>query len=114
MTNTEDGFIIKEDSKSLVEVHWLNKTLDWEDCYDIKVVEGERQQYIEIKSYRPTAKKLIKLSGQQWKLARAMGENYQIYRIDNAGTRKPKLVEIQNPSLLYQQGNLSIDSIYLI
>ena len=113
LTKTGDGFIIRKAGRSLVEVHWLNQTLDWGDCYDLKVIEGDRQEYIEVKSHRPMANKSIKLSGKQWKFAIEMGENYHLYQIDNAGTRKAKLVDIQNPSLLYQQGSLSIDSICL-
>jgi hypothetical protein len=106
------GFYIKVNNQVVVEVQWFNELQETEG-YDIKLIENAREDYIEVKSTKPGAKKLIRLSGSQWKLAQERGENFHIYRVYNAGTERAKLVDIPNPHQLWLEGNLRIDSIDL-
>lgn len=106
------GFSIKINSQVVVEVQWLNEVQETKG-YDIKLVENGQEDYIEVKSSRPGAKKLIKLSGSQWKLAYDLGENFHIYRVYNAGTQQATLIDISNPKQLFSDGSLRIDSVYL-
>ncbi|MBS3030005.1 MAG: DUF3883 domain-containing protein [Dolichospermum sp. DET50] len=108
----KDGFFIKINSQIVVEVQWLNKTQETTG-YDIKLIENGREDYIEVKSSQPGAKKLIKLSGTQWKLADDLGENFHIYRVYDAGTQQATLIDICNPTQLFSEGSLRIDSICL-
>ncbi|BAY63717.1 hypothetical protein NIES22_38050 [Calothrix brevissima NIES-22] len=106
------GFSIKINSQLVVEVQWLNEVQETEG-YDIKLIENGQEDYIEVKSSQPGAKKLIKLSGSQWKLAYDLGENFHIYRVYNAGTQKANLIVLSNPNKLFSEGSLRIDSVYL-
>lgn len=106
------GFSIKINSQLVVEVQWLNEVQETEG-YDIKLIENGQEDYIEVKSSQPGAKKLIKLSGSQWKLAYDLGENFHIYRVYNAGTQQATLIDISNPKQLFSEGSLRIDSVYL-
>jgi hypothetical protein len=106
------GFSIKINSQIVVEVQWLNEIQETAG-YDIKLIENSREDYIEVKSSQPGAKKLIKLSGSQWKLADDLGENFHIYRVYDAGTQQATLIDICNPTQLFSEGSLRIDSISL-
>ncbi|PHM10162.1 DUF3883 domain-containing protein [Nostoc sp. 'Peltigera malacea cyanobiont' DB3992] len=106
------GFSIKINSQLVVEVQWLNEVQETEG-YDIKLIENGRKDYIEVKSSKPGAKKLIKLSGSQWKLALDLGENFHIYRVYDAGTQQATLIDISNPNQLFSEGSLRIYSVYL-
>ncbi|HEY9800029.1 MAG TPA: DUF3883 domain-containing protein [Leptolyngbyaceae cyanobacterium] len=108
----KSGFSIKINSQLVVEVQWLNEVQETAG-YDIKLIENGREDYIEVKSSQPEAKKLIKLSGSQWKLADELGENFHIYRVYNAGTQQATLIDISNPKQLFSEGSLRIDSVYL-
>ncbi|MBD2452249.1 DUF3883 domain-containing protein [Nostoc sp. FACHB-152] len=106
------GFLIKIKSQVVVEVQWLNKVHETAG-YDIKLIEKSREDYIEVKSSKPGAKKLIKLSGIQWKLAHDLGDNFHIYRVYDAGTQHATLIDISNPSQLWLEGSLRVNSVYL-
>jgi hypothetical protein len=68
------------------------------------LIENAREEYIEVKSTKLGAKKLITLSGSQWKLAQERGENFHIYRVYDAGTKRAKLVDIPNPTSFCLKG----------
>ncbi len=106
------GFYIKINGQIVVEVQWLNEIQEIAG-YDIKLIENGREDYIEVKSSQAGAKKLIKLSGSQWKLADDLGENFHIYRVYDAGTQEATLIDICNPTQLFSEGSLRIDSICL-
>jgi hypothetical protein len=106
------GFSIKINSQIVVEVQWFNEVQETAG-YDIKLIENGREDYIEVKSSKRGAKKLIKLSGSQWKLADELGENFHIYRVYDAGTQQAKLIDISNPIQLFSEGSIRIDSVYL-
>jgi len=111
---TESGFAIFLAGKNIVEVHWVNKIGDKGEAYDLKVVENGNPEYIEVKSSKPAGNKnLVKLYGWQWKFASTMGEKFHIYRVYNAGTPRARLADIANPTQLWQQGNLRVDSVYI-
>ena len=112
LEENSQGFYIKVNNQVVVEVQWFNEIQETEG-YDIKLIENGREEYIEVKSTKPGAKKLIRLSGSQWKLAQESGENFHIYRVYDAGTKTAKLVDIPNPHQLLLEGNLRIDSIDL-
>ncbi|HAA28972.1 MAG TPA: hypothetical protein DCE56_16370 [Cyanobacteria bacterium UBA8553] len=110
LTENQYGFYIKVNNQAVVEIQWFNEIQETEG-YDIKLIENGREEYIEVKSTKPGAKKLIRLSGSQWKLAQERGENFHIYRVYDAGTKRAKLVDIPNPHQLCLEGKLRIDSI---
>ncbi|MGK7900412.1 MAG: DUF3883 domain-containing protein [Hormoscilla sp.] len=111
---TESGFAIALAGKNIVEVNWLNQIGDKGEAYDLKVVENGNPEYIEVKASKPGSNKnLVKLYGWQWKFAASMGEKFHIYRVYNAGTPRARLADIANPTQLWQQGNLRVDSVYL-
>jgi hypothetical protein len=102
-----DGLIIKFNGQIKVEVHWLNKDEDNGEGYDIEVIENLNKKYIEVKSTKADAKDWFEVSRRQWELAQEEGDNFHIYRIYNAGTNKAKLVDIPNPSKLWEEGDLT-------
>jgi hypothetical protein len=112
LEENSQGFYIKVNNQVVVEVQWFNEIQETEG-YDIKLIENAREEYIEVKSTKIGAKKLITLSGSQWKLAQERGENFHIYRVYDAGTKRAKLVDIPNPHQLLLEGDLRIDSIDL-
>ena len=112
LEENSQGFYIKVNNQVVVEVQWFNEIQETEG-YDIKLIENAREEYIEVKSTKLGAKKLITLSGSQWKLAQERGENFHIYRVYDAGTKRAKLVDIPNPHQLLLEGDLRIDSIDL-
>jgi len=104
---TEDGFNITSNSQIIVQVHWLNKKGEKGVGHDIEVAEVGSEQYIEVKSTITDAKEWFTVSKEQWKFIREEGDKFHIYRICNAGTEKQaKLVDIPNPSKLWQEGSL--------
>jgi len=106
MEDTENGFIIYRNEQKIVEVQWLNKIDEKGEGYDIKVIENDREEYIEVKSTKTDTKDWFDMSQKQWEFLKDKEDKFHIYRIYNAGTKQPKLVDIQNPSKRWQEGEL--------
>ncbi len=104
---TEDGFAIICEDKTFVELHWLNKNRDEGEGYDIKVIENDNEEYIEVKSTTTDDKGWFDMSNKQWEFVLEKEDNFHIYRIYNAGTKEAKLVDIPNPKQLWQEGRLT-------
>lgn len=85
----------------------LNKYVDNGEGCDIELIENLNKKYIEVKSTKADAKDWFEVSRRQWELAQEEGDNFHIYRIYNAGTNKAKLVDIPNPSKLWEEGDLT-------
>lgn len=106
---TEDGFIIRFNRKLIVEAHWLNKIEDKGEGCDIKIIESDNEEYIEVKSTKTDTKEWFDMSQKQWEFAQEKGNKFHIYRVYNAGAKPPKVVkvvDIRNPYKHWQEGCL--------
>ena len=103
---TEEGFDIEKDGEIIVSVKWLNKYNESRSHYDIGVTENGEEHYIEVKSTKTDDKEWFEVSRRQWELSQEEGDKFSIYRIYGAGTEKPKLIKICNPSKLWQEGGI--------
>lgn len=104
---TEDGFTISLNERMIVKVQWLNKINDRGEGYDIKVIDNNVEEYIEVKSTKTDTKDWFEVSGKQWKLMERIKDKFHIYRVYNAGTKEAKLIDIPNPYKMWQEGGLT-------
>lgn len=114
--DTDYGFIVLQNGRTLVDVRWYNKNTDTGIGYDILVIEkGEdeegKESFIEVKSTKTEDKEWFDISSAQWKCAHEHQENYFIYRVTNTGTKRVKVKEIRNPFKLWKEGKIASDSI---
>ena len=103
---TDDGFNICIDGESIVEVYWLNKAADRREGYDIKLTESGNEAFIEVKSTKMEDKDWFEVSKPQWEFAQQKRDTFHIYRIYGSGTKNPRLVDISDPYLRWQEGGL--------
>ena len=104
--DTENGFILEKDGKTLVRVVWWNKYGDIGRGHDIELLENDTMYYIEVKSTKTEEKDWFDVSKGQWIFMREQGDKFHIYRVYGAGTRKPRVVKIRNPAKLWREGNI--------
>lgn len=105
---TDGGFEIRIKGRKAIEVEWLNKVEDEGEGHDIKIIEYNKEIFIEVKSTITDAKEWFDISRKQWEFAQEKGDNFHIYHVYNAGSMKnAKFVDIQNPVRLWQEGKLS-------
>jgi hypothetical protein len=105
---TNRGFEIHTKRRKAIEVEWLNKVEDKGEGHDIKIIEYNKEIFIEVKSTITDAKEWFDISRKQWEFAQEKGDNFHIYHVYNAGSMKnAKFVDIKNPFRLWQEGKLS-------
>lgn len=99
------------------DVVWLNINGCIGKGYDFVIrSNGEDIAYYEIKSKTDESPKLIQVSGTQWNWAKQLhrskkGDMYKILVISNAGTKQPKIREINNPVALWKSEKLYADPV---
>lgn len=104
---TDNGFIVCEQDKTIVEVYWENRLEDRGVGFDIKLVENNIEQFIEVKSTKTDDKEWFEISQRQWEFAKEKGEKFHFFRVKNAGSKKEANVnEISNPIKLWDEGKL--------
>jgi len=107
VTDTENGFALEKDEKTLVKVVWLNKDDDQGRGHDIELWENDMLYYIEVKSTKTEEKDWFDVSRDQWALMQEKGDKFFIYRVYGAGTRKPPPpLKIRNPARLWREGSI--------
>jgi len=106
-TDTENGFALEKDGKTLVKVVWLNKDGDKGRGHDIELWECDMLYYIEVKSTKTEEKDWFDVSGGQWDLMQEKGDKFYIYRVYSAGTKKPFVHKIRDPAKLWREGGIS-------
>jgi hypothetical protein len=106
-TDTEDGFALEKDGKTLVRVVWLNKDEDRGRGCDMELWEGNILYYIEVKSTKTEEKDWFDVSAAQWNLMQEKGDRFYIYRVYSAGTKKPFVHKIRDPAKLWREGGIS-------
>jgi len=108
VTDTENGFALEKDGKTLVKVVWLNKDGDQGRGHDIELWENDMLYYIEVKSTKTEEKDWFDVSRDQWALLQEKGDKFFIYRVYGAGTRKPPPpLKIRNPARLWLEGSIN-------
>jgi hypothetical protein len=65
-------------------------------------VSFEAIRHIEVKARSRSGK--VRLTANEWKMARKFGEEYWLYIVTEAGTNDPKLTRIQNPAQTLEKG----------
>ena len=82
---------------------WKSEDLHTENLgFDIRSVKFNEEgayegiRYIEVKARAQEG--AIRLSANEWKKAKRFQEKYWLYLVTAAGTKKPKLIRIQNPA----------------
>jgi hypothetical protein len=99
------------------DVVWLNKNGCIGKGYDFVIRgNGEDIAYYEIKSKTDESPMLFQVSGTQWNWAKQLhrtkkGDMYKILVILNAGTKQPKIREINNPVGLWKSEKLYADPV---
>lgn len=106
ISGTQEGFIIKKDGGNIVEVKWLNKSNEQQKSYDIELIENDTTHYIEVKSTKTEKMDWFDVSKGQWELMQEKGDKFWIYRVSSTGTKKVKLVKIENPAKLWRDGGI--------
>jgi len=105
---TDFGFAVILNKQDIAEVQWLNITIDQVVGYDIKVLENNEENYIEVKSTKTDDKEYFDISKRQWEFAKEKGERFHIYRIHNAGSRQnARITMIPNPVQQWEEGSLN-------
>ena len=67
--------------------------------------------YIEVKSTKGTAINLLEITNNEWEAAKAQGQKYYIYLVNNALNEKIKIFEmIQDPSQLVEEEKIEIST----
>ena len=112
----ESGNIIETEfgfkTSNSIEVIWLNKEGNRGEGYDFTIKKyGIETDYIEVKSTTADASELMEITGTQWGFARKLydadkGDKYYIYVVQNAGKANAKIIKIQNPIKLWNEGKL--------
>lgn len=108
---TDKGFNIEKDGNVIVEVIWLNKNGESGEHYDIKIKEGKKEIFVEVKSTKDYKKAWFEVSKDQWRLMKEKGDRFYIYRVYGAGTDKAKVEKIRNPAKLWKEGKIDADPI---
>lgn len=99
------------------EVVWLNKSGNIGKGYDFVIRNnGEDIAYYEVKSKTDESPQLFQVSGTQWNWAKQLhsskkGDMYKILLVSNAGTKQPKIKEINNPVELWKSEKLYADPV---
>jgi len=62
----------------------------------------EAVRYVEVKARSRTGK--IRLTSNEWKKACHFGEKYWIYVVTQAATDEPELTRIQDPAMMFEEG----------
>jgi len=94
------------------DVVWLNKKGNIGKGYDFVIRNNEEDiAYYEVKSKTEVSPQLFQVSGTQWNWARELhrskqGDKYRILLISNAGSKQPKIREINNPVECWKSGKL--------
>ncbi|XP_050398302.1 uncharacterized protein LOC126816138 isoform X1 [Patella vulgata] len=92
----------KAANKNILDVNWVNEKCESGDPYDFIITyrseKGEQLTlYSEVKSTRSDAKRMLETSMPEVKFAMDQCQNYEIYRLFNAGTsNNVRLVRISN------------------
>ncbi|XP_067652769.1 uncharacterized protein [Haliotis asinina] len=102
-------------NKDIVDVRWVNETGESGLPYDFEITclddesSESRTVYIEVKSTLKDEKKHFDISSREVNFAHAQKEQYQIYRVFNAGnSQNVKLLRIDNIALKMDQGKLKL------
>ncbi len=103
---TNMKFQISRNGKVLVEIQWLNNRNRNQGGHDIIVVENGKTSFYEVKTTIGEESYSFNISQQQWMFLKAKGDDYSIVRVLNAGSTKPRILEIKNPFELWQEGRL--------
>lgn len=100
-----EGSALWKKGEKIVQLTWLNCITEQSKPYDIFLQE-ENLSYIEVKSTPSPQKTVFYISGSEWQFMMEKGTAYSIYRVFNAGTAMPGILEIPNPSLKIVNGDL--------
>lgn len=106
--DNEDRFCIVMEKETLAELLWLNKVKDTGVGHDIVLIKQGVKEYIEVKATKTDKKEWFDLSPKQWELANEHKERFHIYRVYNAGTPNARVVAVDNPRALWEQGKLRV------
>jgi hypothetical protein len=105
--DTDNGFVVEKEGKTLVQVIWLNKNRDQGIGHDIELLENNVMYFIEVKSTKTEEKDWFDVSRGQWALMQEKGDKFYIYRVYGAGTKKPLVHKIRDPAKLWREGGIS-------
>ncbi|ALV63679.1 hypothetical protein ADU37_CDS19800 [Thermococcus sp. 2319x1] len=108
VVDTEQGFRLERDGNVVMEVIWENKKCESGKPYDIKIIEEEREIFVEVKATPSATKGTFQLSENEWSFMKEKGDRYCIYRVYRAGSGNPKVTKIQNPIKLIYKGKIKV------
>ena len=84
------------DGRKIQSIQWLNEEVESLKPYDIVVHVEAKELYIEVKSTSSSDKELVAVSWKELKFAEEQSENYQLYRVYNAGKASRQLCWLEN------------------
>lgn len=99
------NYLIKENKPGTIII-WENQTQESYKPYDIKVIDGDIEQYIEVKGSPSATKQMIYLSIHEWKFMFEHKSNYSIYKVLNVGGEEADLRTevVENPADKIEHG----------
>ncbi len=107
LVDTEEGFKLMENRNVIVEVIWLNKKEESGKHYDIKIVEKDKEIFVEVKSTKEHEKTWFQVSKDQWRIMIQKKDSFYIYRVYSAGTKEANIKKIQDPAKLWLEGQIN-------
>jgi hypothetical protein len=108
VSESDSGFVITQAGRVVAAITWSNKAGEQYLPFDIRVVEGNSEQYYEVKSTTGSAGETFKISMEEWIFARDQGSRAHILLISEA-IKEPKIIDIPHPFQRWQQKQLKIE-----
>lgn len=90
-------------NNAIAEVFWMNEDQESGKPFDFRVVQNDKEHFIDVKGTPSDVKDLVYLSPNEWKFMLEKKEDYSIYRVYNAG-KDARIEIIENPADLLQRG----------
>ena len=104
LSDTDEGFILEQEGRKIVNVRWLNKNGESGEHYDILVQEEGKKNYIEVKSTIDENRKDFLITEAELEFMTKKANDYTIYRVYNVGKQSVEIEYIPNPLEKLEKG----------
>jgi hypothetical protein len=101
---SDDHYQLLINQKVVSDIHRLGHN---QSGYDIKIIDGDVTEYIDVKSTKNESKDYFHITDTQWQFAQKKGDLFHIHRVYNAGTKSAKIVIITNPCELLDKKKIN-------
>jgi hypothetical protein len=112
--DTPEGFQVCLGGRILANVRWLNKSADTGKGCDIEVLEGDTKDFIEVKCTTADDRDWFEVTRAQWRLAQEARQRFHVYLVRRAGSARPQVQDIEDPTELWRQGLLQAQPVRIM